>query len=193
MAYSEIREKALAIRPETEDDAPVSVYGEIFDEYEASLLSAQVDSLVSTLKRFVLVSADDGAYSAAVAPYQAEALEILKVLQSEEVSPESKLEISCDSQEAFIQAISMEDDELSSDKGEALLDSIESNFSRKVYRGVMLGIYKEPVQLPCSFNRPGDEIGVKEGLINGLSTERADRTASAEIESSQSRTLLVRD
>lgn len=39
MAYSEIREKALAIRPEIEDDAPVSVYGEIFDEYEASLLS----------------------------------------------------------------------------------------------------------------------------------------------------------
>lgn len=187
MAYSEIREKALAIRPEIEDDAPVSVYGEIFDEYEASLLSAQVDSLVSTLKRFVLVSADDGAYSAAVAPYQAEALEILKVLQSEEVSPESKLEISCDSQEAFIQAISMEDDELSSDKGEALLDSIESNFSRKVYRGVMLGIYKEPVQLPCSLNQPGDEIGVKEGLINGLSTEKADCTASAEIESSQSR------
>ena len=144
--YFEIRSEALTVKSEITDDVPVSTYKVIFDEYETLKLSAQIESIVKILKRFVSVVTDDSAYKEALAPYQKEAAETLKALESDDLPLDSKLGISCSNQEAFLHAISLEDEQLSTDEGESLLDFIESNYSGKVYRGVMRGYYKEPAQ-----------------------------------------------
>lgn len=141
--YAKIKTEALSIDSAITADQPIGIYKQLFDNYEASRLTEQVDSLIAMLSRFAAVISESPEYQAALAPYQDEVEKTINQLKSEDIDIESKIEITCENQEMFLEAISMEDDDLSSDKGERLLDLLDAYYSRKVVRGVLLGQYKE--------------------------------------------------
>ncbi len=144
-AYAEIKREALLIRPDIVTDQSVSVYKALFDEYEVKKLSNQIESLVITLTRFAAVVSESPEYQSALSPYQEEAEQTLRMLQSDEIDVESKLEVTCENQQVFLEAISVDNESLSSVEGETLLDALDAHYSRKVVRGILLGQYEEPI------------------------------------------------
>lgn len=158
-AYSKIQIEAQSIRADIDTGKPVSVYRELFDEYEASKLAERIASLAIVLRRFARVVSDNEEYSTALFPYQKEAADTLRMIESDGVDANSKRGISCDGQKMFLKALSMDADVLLSDAGESLLDSLDAFYSRKVVRGIMRGQYKELSESEFVVSRDENEEG----------------------------------
>lgn len=140
--YKEIKAEALLVDSSVADDLSICDYEILFKKFETSRIEGQVKSLLDVLECFVAVVSESIEYQEALAPYQSGALETIELLQSDEVDTEFKLGINCEDQRMFLEAISMGSEELSSIKGEALLDSLDTRYSRKVVRGILFSQYR---------------------------------------------------
>lgn len=139
MAVSELLEDEIP-----EEGSSVTVYYDALKNSKSAALKGKLKEIEKTLERFLSVQSLVAKYTLALEPLQKEAKVLLDRIDSGEISDLDEIAEEASGPELFIKAL--ECDDLNTDEGNDMLDSLIENFSYPLYvtRGLLSKSYFVP-------------------------------------------------
>lgn len=154
-AISKIAKSELANDEIPEEGSPISVYYDAIKNSKSAMLKWKIQEIEKTLERFISVQSLVAKYTIALEPLQKEAKALLERIDNGEISDVDEITEEAAGPELFMKALECED--LNTDEGFDMLDTLLENFSYPLY--VTRGLSSRSYFVP---NCDGDEVAASE-------------------------------
>lgn len=144
--YSELKsmaENTLDMKEEaSSDDRPIAFYKDLLKRESEKRIHEKVAPAIVLLKRFLSIRSQRPTFTDALRPFQDEAVETLRLLESSEAASPSYLEeVAASNERRSLLLTAIDVDDLGSDSGLELLDEISQIYPPRVQQGVSMHEY----------------------------------------------------
>lgn len=171
LAASELLEDEIP-----EDGSPITVYYEALKNSKSAALKGKLQEIEKTLARFLSVQSLVAKYTIALEPLQKEAKALLDRIGNADVADIEEIAEEAAGPELFIKALECED--LNTDEGNDMLDSLIDNFSYPLY--VTRGLLSKSYFVSEDQKESGTSEEVKKEPLENHVNEDKGETASSD-------------